>query len=82
MILSRSVVLPILEALRRVLTRGSPNRLQEIIKTAWDNGINMIDCAESYSGGENEVAVYVNTLFWTRSLCLAADTVSTRSAGG
>ncbi|KAM5537251.1 hypothetical protein V8D89_009184 [Ganoderma adspersum] len=35
--------------------QGDP--VKEIIKTAWDNGINMIDCAESYSGGENEISV-------------------------
>lgn len=84
MTLSRSVVLvlPILQVLCRVLTRGSPKRLKEIIKTAWDNGINMIDCAESYSGGENEISVYVSSSFWTRSLRVVADTGSPRSAGG
>ena len=35
------------------------DRLQEIMKTAWDNGINMFDCAESYAGGQSEVEMCV-----------------------
>lgn len=81
MILSRSACLLILVSCR-VLTRGWLERLQEIVQTAWDNGINMLDCAESYSGGENEIAMYVNTPFWIRSVRLMAGTGSPRSAAG
>ena len=29
------------------------------MKIAWDNGINMFDCAESYAGGQSEIEMYV-----------------------
>ncbi|KAH9945083.1 Aldo/keto reductase [Epithele typhae] len=29
--------------------------VKDIMKTAWDNGINMFDCAESYAGGQSEI---------------------------
>ncbi|KAI0649001.1 Aldo/keto reductase [Trametes meyenii] len=35
--------------------KGDP--VKHIIKTAWDNGINMFDCAESYSGGQSEIEI-------------------------
>ncbi|RPD60204.1 Aldo/keto reductase [Lentinus tigrinus ALCF2SS1-6] len=33
--------------------KGDP--VKEIIKTAWDNGINMFDTAESYANGQSEI---------------------------
>ncbi len=36
--------------------------MQEIIKTAWDNGINLIDTAEAYAKGQCEIEVYVFAL--------------------
>ncbi|KAI0707250.1 Aldo/keto reductase [Earliella scabrosa] len=35
--------------------KGDP--VKQIIKTAWDNGINMFDCAESYAGGQSEIEI-------------------------
>ncbi|OSC96888.1 Aldo/keto reductase [Trametes coccinea BRFM310] len=35
--------------------KGDP--VKDIIKTAWDNGINMFDCAESYAGGQSEIEI-------------------------
>lgn len=33
---------------------------QDIIKTAFDNGINMFDVAESYAEGKSESELYVS----------------------
>ena len=32
--------------------------IQELIKTAFENGINMIDTAEAYAKGNSEVELY------------------------
>lgn len=34
--------------------------IQEIIKTAFENGINMFDTAEEYSGGKSEEELWAN----------------------
>lgn len=42
--------------------------IQDIIKTAWDNGINMFDTAEAYAAGQSEIEMYVPCyLIWNRS---------------
>lgn len=33
--------------------------VQDIIKTAFDAGINMFDTAEAYAGGKSEIEMYV-----------------------
>ena len=33
--------------------------IQDIIKTAWDNGINMFDTAEAYAAGQSEIEMCV-----------------------
>ncbi|KAH9902666.1 Aldo/keto reductase [Cubamyces lactineus] len=35
--------------------KGDP--VKDIIKTAWDNGINTFDCAESYAAGQSEIEI-------------------------
>ncbi|KAG5644968.1 hypothetical protein DXG03_007340 [Asterophora parasitica] len=39
---------------------GDP--VKEIVKTAFDNGINMFDTAEEYSGGKSELEMCVDIL--------------------
>jgi aryl-alcohol dehydrogenase-like predicted oxidoreductase len=36
-------------------TKNSPWTWQEIIKTAWEQGINFFDTAEAYSQGKSEI---------------------------
>ena len=37
--------------------KGDP--VKEIVKVAYENGINMFDTAEGYNKGESEIAMYV-----------------------
>lgn len=41
-----------------ILIRHSFDRVQDIIRTAFDAGINMFDTAEAYAGGKSEIEMY------------------------
>ncbi|CAE6440481.1 unnamed protein product [Rhizoctonia solani] len=55
--------------------KGDP--VKEIVKLAFDNGINMIDLAESYSKGESEREVFLNSN-WLDTPALIYDSDSGR----
>ena len=42
-----------------LMSTATHGYVQDIIKTAWDNGINTFDCAESYAAGQSEIEMYV-----------------------
>ena len=46
-----------------------PSLPQEIIKVAFDNGINMFDTAEGYANGKSEEEMYVDALMFSWSPC-------------
>ena len=51
---------------------------QDLIKTAFDNGINMIDTAETYSSGKSEKEMYVTILSATMNWCILTNKQRTR----
>ena len=54
---------------------------QDLVKTAFDNGINMIDTAETYSNGQSEKEMYGLILSATMHWCILTNTQRTRHQG-